>query len=255
MLTYQIVEGATAGKNAQTFIPTEEGKAMAHVPGWLMLLDPDYVLQNGVQNRCIKDGVAEYAAGTHVNIGKFKSGQNAFNPTNSNQLRLNPNIDFPRDAWSLVFVAKPDVKTPPDLNTIITSNTYKTGVIKVGVAFPSSASTLRIMENGGITDGKTRLTYTPVESNRLSEGEAVYIVTGSSKNGLSIYKNGVLVASNQNKDLISEEWRAGDWHVLRGARGLFGMIGLLSIDLNDPANHSFRNQINGFLMNKYEISA
>lgn len=253
MLAYQVVDGATAGKNAQTFNPTAEGKAMAHVPGWMMFLDPDYVLQNGVQNRCIKDGVAEYVAGTSAKIAKFANGKNAFNPTNTNQLRLNPNFDFPRDAWSLIFVAKPDVKTPPDLNTIITSNTYKSGSVRVGVAFSSSTLTLRVMENGGITDDKTRLTYTPSNDVPLSESESVYIVTGSTKNGLSIFKNGALVASNSNVDLIQEEWRAGEWHVLRGARGLFGMIGLLAIDLSDPVNNIFRNQINDFLMCKYAL--
>lgn len=254
MLAYLEIEGATAGKDAQTFKPTSEGLAMAHVPGWVMLLDPDYIDSKGVLNRCVKGNVAAYMNATTANLAAFTNGQTAFNPIDSKQLRINPDIDFPTDAWSLVFVAKPDVKAIADMNMIVTSNEYSTETVKVGVGFHPSSGSLRVMKSGALSTLGVRMIYSP-ESGLLSDFESVYIVTGSTKNGLSIYKNGVLVASNQDTSAVTEGWQAGEWHVLRGARGLFGMIGLLSIDLNDQINEGFRNQINGFLMEKYEISA
>ncbi|ALH95600.1 hypothetical protein [Acinetobacter equi] len=250
MITYQIIEGAKASKNAKKFTPSPEGVAMANIPGWELLIDPDHVTSSTVQNRCIRNTFCELVSGS-INLGTFANGQKAFNPTDALPIRINPNLEFPIDAWSLIFVAKPDVKTGVDLNTIITANTYTADKITPSVAFSASTTTFRIMKGGALSDLERRLTYTP--SVPLSEKVSVYIVTGSIANGLAIYQDGVLVASNSNKDLINDQWQAGEWNILRGARGLFGMIGLLSIDLNDPLNAEYRNQMNDFLMQKYAI--
>lgn len=251
MITYQIIEGAKASKNAKKFTPSPEGVAMANIPGWELLIDPDHVTSSTVQNRCIRNTFCELFSGS-INLGAFENGQKAFNPTDAFPIRINPDLDFPVEAWSLVFVAKPSVKSVADLNTIVTANNYIADDIVPSVGFGSSTTTLRVMKSGALADLSIRLNYN--SASPLADASAVYIVTGSITNGLSIYKNGVLVANNADKSQFNSQWQAGEWHILRGARGLFGMIGLLSIDLNDPLNAEYRNQMNDFLMQKYAIA-
>lgn len=249
MITYQKVEGATAAADAKTFTPSAEGQAMAHIPGWQLLYDPSFTLSDKLQNRCIKNRYDSLVAGV-INKGLINS-QTAFNPTDAANIRVNPNLDFPRDNWSVVFVAKPSVKSISDINSIVTANTYKATAIVPCIAFTASTNSLKIYKGGALGDTEARLTY--LSPTPLANETAVYIITGSSKTGLAIYKNGILVANNSNKDLFTEQYAAGEWNILRGARGAFGYIGILAIDLNDPINKLFREQINTFLMQKYGV--
>ncbi|WEH89777.1 hypothetical protein [uncultured Acinetobacter sp.] len=259
MQAIQIVKGATAPADAQVYTFTQEGQAIGNITGWEMLLDPNYVniAAKTVLNRCKYKSTAVCDGTTVVNIGQFANTQKAFETTDTNQTRLNPNIPFPADNWSVVFVAKPTVKTDSNMNTIVTANTGSpTDVDKYRpkIGFTPSTNNLAIMLGSALAQNETRLTY--ASPTPLSNETAVYIVTGSSKNGLAIYKNGVKVASSTTdnaKKLLNDQIGAGEWHVLRGARGLFGYVGLLSIDLNDNANKGFRDQINQFLMSKYGV--
>ena len=153
------------------------------------------------------------------------------------------------------------IKSDANLNCIITGNTFSsdTALISPKIAFNMSTSALYVAAGGAVQqDGSRpyRLTYAQTGAT-MSEEVAVYIVTGSSKNGLSIYKNGVKVASSETvaaKTPLNSQTGAGDWHVLRGARGLFGYVGVLGIDLNDATNEAYREKINSFLMQKYAIA-
>lgn len=262
MQAIQIVKGATAPADAQVYTFTTEGQAIGNISGWEMLLDPNYVNVSlkTVLNRCkFKSSAVSDNSGAAVvvNIGQFANGQKAFDISDTNQTRLNPNIPFPADNWSVIFVAKPVVKTGTNLNVILTGNTYSSdaALISPKIGFNLATNILYIAQGGAIQqEGGYRLAYT--SPTPLSDETAVYIVTGSSKNGLAIYKNGVKVASSTTdsaKKALNNQIGAGEWHVLRGARGLFGYVGLLSIDLNDNVNKGFRDQINQFLMSKYGV--
>lgn len=263
MQAIQIVKGATAPYDAQVYTFTPEGQAMGSIPGWEALIDPSYVnttLKTAL-NRCkYKSNAVSDSSGAAVvvNIGQFSNGQKAFDMSDTNQTRLNPNIPFPTDNWSVVFVAKPIVKTGTNLNVVLTGNTYfsDAALVSPKIGFSLNTNSLYIAQGGAIQqEGNYRLAYT--SPTPLSDETAVYIVTGSSKNGLAIYKNGVKVASSTSqgsKAPLNNQIGAGEWHMLRGARGLFGYVGLLSIDLNDAVNKGFRDQINQFLMSKYGIA-
>ncbi|WOQ37394.1 hypothetical protein [Acinetobacter soli] len=262
MQAVQIVKGATAPADAQTYSFTPEGLAIGNITGWQMLLDPNYVNVSNktVLNRCKyqSNAISDSSGSTvFVNIGQFANTQKAFEITETLPARLNPNIPFPADNWSVIFVAKPVVKTGINLNVILTGNTYSSdaALISPKIGFNLASNILYIAQGGAIQqEGSYRLAYT--SPTPLSDETAVYIVTGSSKNGLSIYKNGVKVVSSISANAklpLNSQIGAGEWHVLRGARGLFGYVGLLSIDLNDNANKGFRDQINQFLMSKYGV--
>lgn len=264
MQAIQVINGATAPSEAKNYTISPEGKALANIPGWKLLADPNYakVADRTVLNRAIyNSNLASFdTAGTAstVPLSTFTNSEKAFAPTDSSPMRLNPNIEFPEDHWSVVFVAKPSVKETGDAinNIICANNTGSYGDLSPKISFLKSTNSLKIYSNGGPNDETTgsRLSYT--STTPLSEETAVYIVTGSSKNGLAIYKNGAKVASSETaaaKTPLNRQTGAGEWHVLRGARGLFGYVGVLGIDLNDATNEAYREKINSFLKQKYAI--
>jgi len=52
---------------------TPEGEAMGHVPGWAMLLDPDYINGGAPRNRARANEVFEVGTGSLV-VGAFANG-------------------------------------------------------------------------------------------------------------------------------------------------------------------------------------
>ena len=251
MISYQelVVAGNGTGKK---FIPTPEGVAMASIPNWVALADPNYISASGVKNRTQRDSNFTIVQGG-INLGAFPNGEKSFNPTDAVISRLLSPVDFPKDEWSVFFVVKPVEKIIEPLNqAIITANNDMTADIKKyapSIRLLRDGTGIGIYRTGALADQNRRLAYKSTDMLGVS---SLFIATFSKDLGLSIYRNGAKVAENtSDKNPINDQFGLGSWSLLRGCRGDVGMIGVLGLDLNKAANTGYRKQIEEYLQSRY----
>lgn len=255
MLRYKKLDGVTADPSAQALVTTPEGRAMGHVPGWVMLLDPDYLVgANAVRNRALRDGIATNDPGA-VPLDAFDNDEAAFAPTQGSLLQLRPDrAAFDPESWSYFTVGmvseasgvlprlvSPVVEQGDVLGPYIVF--YETGYH--GVALYEGS--------GAISPALRRINAAVRMAERTSP--ALLMFTFSTRDGLKIFVDGELSASNpDDKRPLDFGYQAGTWELFRGMRGQWGMTGVLNIDLGWPEHAGYRRSIERFLMNKYGIT-
>src|SRR5690606_25685474 len=80
---------------------TPEDRAMAHIPGWRLFYDPEYITNGEPRNMALPDNVSELF-GPALSTAAFPNGAPGFNLDDSR--RVQPNISFPQTAWTVFGV-------------------------------------------------------------------------------------------------------------------------------------------------------
>lgn len=235
--------GAT-GKPVVTLTPAD--RAMAHIPGWVCYFDPDYIVDGNARNMALPDNITQNN-GTPNTATTFPGGAAAFDVPDARHIR--PNVAFPREAWSVFAVIRPSFSVVPQ-HLVGTTTPPEGEAVSPEMGFTANATTARIWSNGIST---TRASYSPPTT--FEDRTTLIMFTGSTRDGLRIYENGVEVASEPGDTAaIDAGYEPGEWRFLNGVRGLVGNFGLLSIDLGWAEHAGYRRSIERFLMDKYGIS-
>nr|WP_321328525.1 hypothetical protein [Alcaligenes faecalis] len=240
-------------------VQSEDGKAMAHVPGWksyfdpeFMQVDPAYVL-NRASGRSSTVTVTlnptiEIDPDNGQKFVRSQAGQsNGFSWVDSDSGELSP------QSWSFWAVIKGDFSSNvPAARSLINDLDESKSGIGLSIAHTGANRAIQVYEyfNSGAIGAPIRLTYTPTDTEALM----LVMVTFSTRDGLRIFRDGVLVASApSDKRPFTRAVKA----ISQGRfyRGWYGRSGLLNIDLGWTEHTAYRQAIEQFLIQKYGIAA
>lgn len=249
MIKYQILQGVRLPQatGLPVVAPTPEGKAMGAIPGWNILIDPDYVGHNSVLNRAKIDSMF-MASNSGYEYGAI-SGETAFSLGGGP--RFAPTVDMNPTAWSAFFV----VQTPRDGAT---GGRELLRPIEIDTEGVGPRVTIRA--NGHLWLYGTSTTVDRLGGPEIPDNEAfLAMATFSTRDGTKLYCDGELVAANpDDKRPLDEKYSAGEYMLLSGTSAdlpmLVGMCGVLDIDLGWPEHAGYRRAIERFLMDKYGIT-
>lgn len=253
MIAYQKIETVANDDSLPTYTPTPEGVAMGNTPNWIMLLDPDYISSTAVKNRVFKDSMLTTKR-TPTTVTS-SNGQTLLKSNAFDDLLMLGDAGVDKTSFSTVFVAKPTARTSDQsLQSVVSAKKYNNGAGNTfNIAFSAAATHLVFTRTGYVSDLNRILSYKSPNGG-FSNSLNVFVVTYSVKNGLSMRVNGEQVAKLNNVPELDNQYKAGEWSVLQGALGEYGMIGMLNTDLSDPQNKFYLNSIEQFLMSKYGIT-
>lgn len=224
---------------------TPADKAIAHIPGWQMLVDPDYIVSGKARNLALPNNITGHY-GSNFTTGTFANGERAFDL--SEDRRILPNIAFPTEAWTFFAVAKPSTSDIGQRYVSAVNESSSPSVIEPSLGLTAGAGGVRTWSRG-ISDARASVSMS------LADQEVYIMWTGSTRDGLRIYINGVELDHNASAtEPFNKNSGPGEWRCLYGVRGLVGMMGLLSIDLGWTENTGYRRALDRFLMSKYGIA-
>jgi hypothetical protein len=254
MIPYLVLNGLKTSTDRPTFTLRPEDEAMGHIPGWELLVDPDFANDNGALNRVTAKTLAiDSSPNFGTPLGTFSGGETAFTPADGDYVSYNPALAFPQTAWSVVFAARPEVRVSSFNNVITPKSSHSNPEIAPRIGFNPAATSFRVLQNGLNGDATARLSYTP--GTDFSTRDTLLMATFSTRDGLRIFENGVEVAADDtDTDVFTAGYGSGQWNILSYGRGKFGMIGILSIDLGWAENKVFRDAITEFYLDKYDIT-
>lgn len=235
------------------FPTTPEGRAMGHIPGWVMLLDPAYLVgTDQLRNRALKNNFALNTRGL-INLDTFDNGAPAFRPTSEDPVRLNVDADINPDAWTVFTVAR--YNSDNSAKGLLTNPRQEmSGVISPQIGFSQGASNAIVWENSLTSEGQPQRLSAPVNLASRSQ-PALLMVTFSTADGLKIFDNGGLIAeAPDDRRPLNYGFAAGQWDVFHRTRSRWGMTGILNIDLGSLEHTADRRAIERFLMQKYGIA-
>lgn len=263
MTPYLKLSGFQAGSGLPAIDRMAYDEAFGLIPNWLLLVDPDDVKgSGGTWNRtqdatdadvdaALLDITSSVNSGN--NIGTFSSGQAAYSPRDSGYVQFESNVAFPDDAWSFFAVADPLPRAGSSVNLLTASLSYSDPELAPRLAFSPDGSKFVVYKNQQNADSNYRLSYTPAIS--FIGRRSLMMVTWSTREGLRIFENGIEVAADPNKNApFTQSSGVGEWDVLSWARGDFGVMGLLGLDLGWAENAVYRRLIEAAMIDKYSIS-
>lgn len=258
MIRYQKLQGVSvdSGSSLPSIHITPEGKAMGAVPGWQMLIDPDYMVSGAPRNRALPNSIT--LSNRHIGLGSFPNGQASLHidtPTDGAATITPQDVAFNKDEWSVFVVIRDDAEQTSDTTLFRSITDAPRGSLSVRIGIGSTGVV------GGdrsltVWEGSTtaRLSYVP---EKIFAGRTVlHMVTFSIRDGLAMFSNGEKVASKpSDKRPLDQGDSAGEWR-FRATNVVadVGMMGVLSVDLSQPENTGHRRAIEKFLMAKYGIS-
>src|SRR5690554_2665889 len=156
MIRFLKLHGVDVGESASLpQIPrTPEGRAMGAVPGWTILVDPDYVdlSAESIRNRAQAGDMLQKTSSGSLALDQFPNGETSFD-FDGHYNFLSTQVGFNPDAWSVFTVAHP-APDAPTLTTIFRSvPTTPTTEPDMGVriGFSANGNNFIIWEYG--TDG------------------------------------------------------------------------------------------------------
>lgn len=245
--------------------PTPEGEAIASIPDWVDYLDPDELnlTPDWVRNRAVENSL--YAASGVPVVTQFPNGTTAFTMTNA------ANYNVTADAASLpidptkftVFAVMMPTAVQSELNEnlIVRGNSESTGPelgLRIGATRVSGNLFFKEFSSGNNTGASTpnpeRLSAATNYIGRPRPSLAMWC--SSIVGGLNIFDNGALAASAPNdKRVITLDMGTGQRSYFRGARGRYGVCGILNRDLSLPENEGYRLAIEQYLFARYSILA
>ncbi|MCC5904084.1 MAG: hypothetical protein JJT87_19405 [Halomonas sp.] len=227
---------------------------------WAMLLDPDWVDEDGSRARNMprrfEYGVSFGSSeNPSISTGTFPSGARSFYAAQGGGAGFGmsapgrPNAN----AWSWVGVAKIEPGTPMRMYAN-NSSIANTGDIGIYIAISNTGSTLTLFEkwlgSAGINVERLQATVNLQNDTAPSLLEVDFSVG----RGITILKNGVVLAQNANDTRpLDLGLNAGDNSALIGARGHHGINGLLNFDLSHPSRVPERRAIEEFAAWQYDI--
>src|SRR5690625_2098800 len=262
MIKIQTIKGLAldeTGGSRHVIQRTPEGRAMGHVPGWQVLLDPDYASASSLnaRNRAKPHAVGSIQTFGTLEpdpIGSFASGATAFVASEERRIAVNtfPEIDPQR--WSLFSVIQPGplFDGAGAASYIASYRGDQDGRLSLSVGWPrASRDSIRVYDRAG--NFTARLVY-QVDLTELTNPKLI-IVTISIEHGLKMFDGGDLVAANADDtrplDVVDPSTRTS-W--FSNGHSSAGMSGILNIDLGAPENTAYRRSIEKFLMSKYAIT-
>lgn len=255
MMRYQKLQGVNL--DSSTTLPsiniTPEGKAMGAVPGWQMLIDPDYMVSGAPRNRALPNSIT--LTNMPIDLGSFPNGQASLHIdtyANGTTAITPQDVAFNKDEWSVFAVVREDAEQTSHTTLFRSITDAPSGLLSVRIGISSMGSGRQFSVWEGTTT--RRLVYPPEKP--FAGRTVLLMVTFSIRDGLSIFTNGEKVASNpDDKRPLDQGDGAGEWRFRSTAvTADVGMMGVLSIDLSQPENTGHRRAIEKFLMTKYGIS-
>lgn len=232
----------------QAYTLTPADRAMAHIPGWCLYVDPDHIVSGNARNVAMPRTMTGNNGTPNARTTMPDSDAPAFDVTGARHIR--PNLDFPLEAWSVFAVAH---------LTGASSRQWLVGAIadpaagglrpSLGFSLGSGHAAVWSEENVARVTCASR----PPHAN-FTGRTILFMFTFSIREGLRIFVDGIQAASNPTDTAVfTSGYGAGEWRFLHGCRGLFGNIGLLSIDLGWEEHADFRREIEDFHRKKYTI--
>lgn len=252
--------------NSSRLIRTPEGRAIAHIPGWEYMIDPDYIGSNWIRNRCKPNSkiyLNSSTGNTSVNnilnirdVNYFNSVANAhYRTTPDNKSKISktaftvfcviatstdPQITYPH------WILRPDHITgdPDSLKNLPNFAASPTGSLLEVYSEITGANHQQEVAN--------RICRFELKSSiRTNDKPSLVMLTFSTDNGYSAYQNGELLG---NEPIFTEQaYELENFSNFRNIRGVFGMTGILNIDLSLQENIVYRKQLESFVMKKYDI--
>ncbi len=259
MIRYERLNGVSIPGSASPVIQmTEEGKAIGHIPGWVLFTDPDYLIgDKGIRNRAKSNSVC---VGTEVLVKSFfSSGASAI--TRSSDVSTNTMAKIPEQlpttefSWFGVYQAP--LNTTSGVSFIRHIISTPEGGISLNVV--RRAATSGIVVSARPTDTTFRAETRGGIFDLSDETPKLVMVTFSLEMGVKIFVNGRLEAENPtdtrplNTGFLPNETVMGVGGAFAGT-ALQGMTGLLSIDLSKPEYSGYRLLIEKFMKEKYAIA-
>ena len=237
-----------------TVVRTEEGRAMGGVPGWKFMMDPAYMVDGAPRNRAKPNSVS-VALDQDIPIGEGLNSQPVFaiDIGTDGATRLDPNVGFNNNAWS-VFLVVDDKDTSALANLVRSNSAPASGELNIRIS-TTAASAFAVFEG----DSTSRLVYYPGAEGGFRGVPTLWMVTFSTRDGLRIFRDGVLRASAPDDTrTFDSDFGAGQWEFFNSGSDFnadVGISGLLDIDLGWAEHAGYRRAIENFLMTKYGISA
>lgn len=249
MIRYQRAAGVNIDntKGLPVIELTADGRTMGHIPGWASYISPEYVVSpTRVRERVVAD--TELFTGS-APTEATSDGATVFAPTPEESMQVNGETDINPDAYSVFFVARPTDVSQVQYAIRVRSDFQENNPFRIG--FRANGSQIAFYDS---PDGSgASLTYDGGYSDR--EGLSLLVVTFSTERGVSIFDNGRLVASDSEINTPPDSgYRASEWSYLFLARGLWGDLGVLNIDLSAPENTGYRRAIERRMRQKYVIN-
>lgn len=233
---------------------TPQDLAIAAIPGWLAYFDPAHVTATAAQNGVTGALLTDSGTGDGLLTGTLGAMQ-SIAASDENNTRLLSDVALDPAAWTMFAVARPVVRTGSANNLVTWAGVEVEATIGPKFGFRADCSRLQVWGTntaGSNADTGLRLSYTPETT--FAGRTALVMATFSTQDGLRLYENGVLVASNgSDKAPLEARFGAGQWEWLAYGRGDYGNFGALSIDLGRAANAGYRRRLEAYLMTKYGI--
>lgn len=233
---------------AVTITPLD--RAFASIPGLHTLIDPEYRVGMGARNLARQNDVLSNSTASGALTGAFPNGAAAFNCTDTNTAQFVSSVDMNPTQWSLIFAHR------------ITARLEGTGHLVIGpgpqsgndpviprMGFFGPGTSARAWNSGNQTDADPIISYAPPASFVNRAAVSMFTFSGGT---IRYFENGVQRASASAAPLTNR-YQAGQWVMLRFARGLFGNIGVTSSDLSLPSMAAHRARVTEYLMQKYGV--
>lgn len=252
MIYYNRLANAIGQPGAKQLVITPEGEALGAIPGWNLLLDPEHMINpNTIRNRARRGGQA--VNNDTIVLSTFGNDTPAFAPVSDNLIRAPFNSAPNSEAWSVfsVFQFSPSAALPRIFSPVTDTDE---GDVALQIGFSANGDNLFVYSEGRSTGAVQRLSAS-VNLSTTGLTPNLFIFTGSTRDGLRIYRNGTVIAENpDDKRALNAAINPGEMECFRGTRGLWGMTGLLDIDLGWAEHSAYRRRIEAIMATKYGIT-
>lgn len=255
MIRYTRVDGLSLG--ADSGLPainiSQDGQRIGSIPGWNTLLTPDSKQGNEPRNRVVGGQYLTAAFSNPLSAGEFPNGALSFDRNNTNRFTGLTNIN--KSAWTFFIVVHQRTIATAGidfLQGILAESTP--GLRSPRLALNNDATDFALYEEAGTTNAVARLELTSFVGRT-----ALLMATYSDGNGVNLYENGAVGASNPSAESFEELDRSGQYYWLNGftvdRAADVGHAGLLDIDMSRPENAGHRRVLENYMFELYGIDA
>lgn len=236
--------------NLQKIERTEEGRAIGHIDGWKMLVDPKYVDGVSVRNRAIAGSKFTSTRTGITKVDMFEITQ----PTrisSDNRTKINAN------EYTFFAVVDFTQKNDSFASCIIRGDSDRVENAPNFLANPSGThiavfKEVRQVTYDNLITGGNRIANFALRKKIKGEGLSLLMLSYSDEHGFSASQNGVSLGDSViYKTKLDTDLNA--FSLLRDCLGSVGYIGILDIDLHKQSNSVKKMQLYQFLMSKYAI--
>lgn len=246
---------------------TPEGIAIGGLPGWEMLLDPDYAETGWIRNRAKPNAKFNLIEAENINTTEI----NLIQVNGANLLHSHPvskggagqyravssdaKVSIDSKKWTVFCVIKP--------SAVSDALGYPTSIIRpetngipnsLYIGLNPTNGQLRIY-NQSVADTSTAsmAPYVAAQfpTNVAVDALKVLVITFSEEKGFNAYENGVHLGNVAAPAVTLDA--SGVFSVYRSSNAAWGLVGALNEDLSLPVNKVYMQKLTSFLMEKYGI--